>query len=131
VEGAGNYLKLCRHTCIAQAHGVVDVLIMKQVRAPGPDPREWKSRQVVASGRCRVETDSFVSGLTARYSLRTSTEASLWPPAFAGTFGINQGYIMDPLAPFGGTKHSGYGRELGREGLEAFVDTKSISMTSG
>ncbi|ADP79466.1 aldehyde dehydrogenase [Pseudofrankia inefficax] len=45
-----------------------------------------------------------------------------------GTFGINQGYSMDPAAPFGGVKASGYGRELGREGLEAYLDVKSISV---
>jgi acyl-CoA reductase-like NAD-dependent aldehyde dehydrogenase len=44
-----------------------------------------------------------------------------------GSFGINEGYIMDPLAPFGGVKQSGYGRELGREGFDGYVDTKSIS----
>jgi acyl-CoA reductase-like NAD-dependent aldehyde dehydrogenase len=44
-----------------------------------------------------------------------------------GTFGINQGYIMDPLAPFGGVKDSGYGRELGREGIDGYINTKSIS----
>lgn len=46
----------------------------------------------------------------------------------SGTFGVNQGYIMDPFAPFGGVKKSGYGRELGPEGLGSFVDTKSISI---
>jgi acyl-CoA reductase-like NAD-dependent aldehyde dehydrogenase len=45
-----------------------------------------------------------------------------------GTFGVNQGYIMDPLAPFGGVKASGYGRELGREGIQGFVEPKSISV---
>ncbi|HET6951679.1 MAG TPA: aldehyde dehydrogenase [Acidimicrobiales bacterium] len=45
-----------------------------------------------------------------------------------GTFGVNQGYSMDPAAPFGGVKASGYGRELGREGLESYLQIKSISV---
>jgi acyl-CoA reductase-like NAD-dependent aldehyde dehydrogenase len=46
-----------------------------------------------------------------------------------GTFGVNQGYTMDPFAPFGGVKASGYGRELGREGIDGYTDTKSIAVT--
>lgn len=45
----------------------------------------------------------------------------------AGSFGVNQGYIMDPLAPYGGVKDSGWGRELGREGLEGYLVSQSIS----
>ena len=45
----------------------------------------------------------------------------------AGSFGVNEGYIMDPLAPYGGMKASGYGRELGREGLESYLVSQSIS----
>ncbi|HUO38411.1 MAG TPA: aldehyde dehydrogenase [Mycobacterium sp.] len=45
-----------------------------------------------------------------------------------GTFGVNQGYTMDPFAPFGGVKQSGYGRDLGREGLEGYLETKSIAV---
>jgi acyl-CoA reductase-like NAD-dependent aldehyde dehydrogenase len=45
-----------------------------------------------------------------------------------GTFGVNQGYPMDPFAPFGGVKASGYGRELGREGIDGYTDTKSIAI---
>jgi acyl-CoA reductase-like NAD-dependent aldehyde dehydrogenase len=48
-----------------------------------------------------------------------------------GTLGINQGYTMDPFAPFGGVKASGYGRELGPEGLDGYLDTKSIAISSG
>jgi acyl-CoA reductase-like NAD-dependent aldehyde dehydrogenase len=47
-----------------------------------------------------------------------------------GTFGVNQGYPMDPFAPFGGVKASGYGRELGREGIDGYTDTKSIAVAS-
>jgi acyl-CoA reductase-like NAD-dependent aldehyde dehydrogenase len=35
---------------------------------------------------------------------------------------------MDPLAPFGGVKGSGYGRDLGTEGLDAYLEAKSISV---
>jgi acyl-CoA reductase-like NAD-dependent aldehyde dehydrogenase len=45
----------------------------------------------------------------------------------SGSFGVNQPYSMDPAAPFGGVKASGIGRELGREGLEAYVNLKAIS----
>ena len=48
-----------------------------------------------------------------------------------GTLGINQGYTMDPFAPFGGVKASGYGRELGPEGLDSYLDTKSIAVSPG
>jgi acyl-CoA reductase-like NAD-dependent aldehyde dehydrogenase len=44
-----------------------------------------------------------------------------------GTFGVNQPYSMDPAGPFGGMKASGIGRELGHEGIESYLDTKSIS----
>jgi acyl-CoA reductase-like NAD-dependent aldehyde dehydrogenase len=44
-----------------------------------------------------------------------------------GSFGVNQPYSMDPVAPFGGVKASGIGRELGREGLDAYVELKAIS----
>jgi len=45
----------------------------------------------------------------------------------SGSFGVNQPYSMDPAAPFGGVKASGIGRELGSEGLDAYVDLKAIS----
>lgn len=44
-----------------------------------------------------------------------------------GSFGVDQPYTMDPAAPFGGVEASGIGRELGREGLESYVEPKAIS----
>jgi succinate-semialdehyde dehydrogenase/glutarate-semialdehyde dehydrogenase len=46
----------------------------------------------------------------------------------AGIIGINDGLPTTTQAPFGGVKQSGWGRELGHEGLEAFLETKHISI---
>ncbi len=42
-----------------------------------------------------------------------------------GTFGVNQ-YTMDFVAPFGGFKASGIGREFGKEGLKHYLEQKTI-----
>jgi succinate-semialdehyde dehydrogenase/glutarate-semialdehyde dehydrogenase len=46
----------------------------------------------------------------------------------AGMVGLNRGLISDPAAPFGGVKQSGLGREGGREGIDAFLETKYIAV---
>jgi len=46
----------------------------------------------------------------------------------AGTIGINDGVPTSSTAPFGGVKQSGWGRELGVEGLDAFLETKHVSL---
>ena len=45
----------------------------------------------------------------------------------AGPIGINEGAPSTSNAPFGGLKESGWGRELGSEGMEAFLEVKHIS----
>jgi betaine-aldehyde dehydrogenase len=47
-----------------------------------------------------------------------------------GTYGVNQ-YTMDFVAPFGGYKASGLGREFGVEGLSHYVELKSIVPPAG
>ncbi|MBI1765091.1 MAG: NAD-dependent succinate-semialdehyde dehydrogenase [Acidobacteria bacterium] len=46
----------------------------------------------------------------------------------AGTIGINDGVPSTSNCPFGGIKQSGWGRELGTEGMEAFLETKHVSL---
>ncbi len=46
----------------------------------------------------------------------------------AGMIGINDGLPTTSNAPFGGVKQSGWGRELGGEGLDAFLDIKHLSI---
>jgi betaine-aldehyde dehydrogenase len=47
-----------------------------------------------------------------------------------GTLSIN-GFTLDFNCPFGGRKASGLGRELGPEGLEAYLEAKTISRPTG
>jgi aldehyde dehydrogenase (NAD+) len=44
----------------------------------------------------------------------------------SGTVNLNNGITIDIGVPFGGVKQSGYGRELGPEGLDAFFETRTI-----
>ncbi|VEG56891.1 aldehyde dehydrogenase [Mycolicibacterium aurum] len=45
-----------------------------------------------------------------------------------GTFSINGGNYFSPDSPFGGFKQSGIGREMGRAGLEEFLESKTFAV---
>jgi succinate-semialdehyde dehydrogenase / glutarate-semialdehyde dehydrogenase len=46
-----------------------------------------------------------------------------------GMVGLNQGMVSNPAAPFGGIKHSGFGREGGYEGIQEYLETKYCAVT--
>jgi acyl-CoA reductase-like NAD-dependent aldehyde dehydrogenase len=48
----------------------------------------------------------------------------------AGEIGINMPYTAFPGIPFGGYKQSGFGRELGLETLDLYLETKSILLST-
>jgi aldehyde dehydrogenase (NAD+)/betaine-aldehyde dehydrogenase len=48
----------------------------------------------------------------------------------AGTVGINMPFTAFPGIPFGGYKQSGFGRELGLETLDAYLETKSVLVST-
>ncbi|HEY5187687.1 MAG TPA: NAD-dependent succinate-semialdehyde dehydrogenase [Solirubrobacteraceae bacterium] len=45
-----------------------------------------------------------------------------------GMLGVNQGIVSNAAAPFGGAKHSGFGREGGREGIEEYLETRYLAI---
>jgi succinate-semialdehyde dehydrogenase / glutarate-semialdehyde dehydrogenase len=45
-----------------------------------------------------------------------------------GMVGLNQGMVSNAAAPFGGVKHSGFGREGGTEGIAEYLETKLVAM---
>jgi succinate-semialdehyde dehydrogenase/glutarate-semialdehyde dehydrogenase len=62
----------------------------------------------------------FTNDLTVAWKMAEGIEA--------GIIGINEPVPAAPQAPFGGMKESGLGRELGHEGLEAYLETKYVAI---
>jgi succinate-semialdehyde dehydrogenase/glutarate-semialdehyde dehydrogenase len=62
----------------------------------------------------------FTNDLTVMWRLAEGLEA--------GIIGINDPVPATPQCPFGGMKESGLGRELAHEGLEAYLETKYVSL---
>ena len=46
----------------------------------------------------------------------------------SGMVGVNTGLVSNPAAPFGGVKHSGFGREGGFEGIDEYLEAKYIAI---
>lgn len=63
---------------------------------------------------------AFTRDLSRMFRLAESIEA--------GMLGLNDGLPTTSNAPFGGVKQSGWGRELGAEGLDSFLETKHVSI---
>jgi succinate-semialdehyde dehydrogenase / glutarate-semialdehyde dehydrogenase len=61
----------------------------------------------------------FTNDLTVAWRMAEGLEA--------GIIAINDPVPATPQCPFGGMKESGLGRELGHEGLEAYLETKYVS----
>jgi len=45
-----------------------------------------------------------------------------------GMVGLNQGLVSNAAAPFGGVKHSGFGREGGEEGIAEYLATQYLAV---
>lgn len=52
----------------------------------------------------------------------------LIPKIKSGTVWVNCHNMLDPALPFGGYKQSGFGKEMGRAALDAYLEQKSVLM---
>jgi len=65
--------------------------------------------------------------LAAMIKAKDETEAfALAEQVSDGAYFVNELVKSDPRLPFGGTKKSGYGRELGKDGMMEFVNRKTV-----
>jgi succinate-semialdehyde dehydrogenase / glutarate-semialdehyde dehydrogenase len=104
--------------------GVSSDMLMFQEETFGPvvgiTTYEDEAQMLELANRTRVGLASYVFSRDAD-RIRRITHALR-----VGIVGVNTGAIATEVAPFGGYKESGVGREGGHEGLEEFMETKFI-----
>jgi succinate-semialdehyde dehydrogenase/glutarate-semialdehyde dehydrogenase len=81
---------------------------------------EDEALQAANASICGLSAYAFSQNLDRAFRVMEALEA--------GTIGINDGVPSSSQCPFGGMKQSGWGRELGAEGLDAFLETKHVSL---
>ncbi len=107
--------------------------VLERVPPGSPAAREELFGPVATLGAFDTDEEAVALANATRYGLG----ASLWtddlararrlvPAIRAGVVFVNGVVKSDPRLPFGGTKDSGLGRELGREGMLEFVQRKTV-----
>lgn len=107
--------------------------ILTDVRPGMPVFDEETFGPVAAIIKVKNKSEALEMAMTSRFGLGTmiftkDTEKALELTSQIedGAFFINEMVKSDPRLPFGGTKASGYGRELSREGILEFVNKKTV-----
>ncbi len=90
---------------------------------------------VAALFRFKDEADVIKQANDTIYGLASyfyaSDMAGVWRVAEAleyGMVGVNTGRISNEVAPFGGVKHSGFGREGSKYGIDEFLEIKAVHL---
>jgi len=144
--------KVEAHVADALARGAQLAAGGSRLDGPGAFYRPTVLREVPASALlCREETFGPVAGLV-RFSteaealaLANDTPAGLAAYVFTrdlgrawrmgegleyGMVGVNTGLISTEVAPFGGIKESGVGREGSRHGLDEYLELKTLTLAT-
>jgi acyl-CoA reductase-like NAD-dependent aldehyde dehydrogenase len=75
----------------------------------------------------RIANNSIYGLSGAVYSASEDRALAVARRIRTGTLGVNGGAWFGPDAPFGGYKQSGIGKEMGRAGLEEFLESKTLA----
>jgi succinate-semialdehyde dehydrogenase/glutarate-semialdehyde dehydrogenase len=120
VDGAGYFYK---PTVLS---GVTDdaELLREEIFGPVAPVISFDSEEaaVAAANRTQYGLVAYVFTKDVKRALRVVEGLE------TGMVGLNQGLVSNAAAPFGGVKHSGFGREGGREGIEEYLDTKYVAI---
>ena len=107
--------------------------ILTHVTAKMPIFKEETFGPVAAIIKVKSEDEAYEMAMNSKFGLGTMVFTSNYKAASKrileiedGAFFINEMVKSDPRLPFGGTKSSGFGRELSKEGMLAFVNRKTV-----
>lgn len=107
--------------------------VLADIPPDAPAARKELFGPVVSLYRFTTQDDALRVANSTPYGLGASvwTQEPLEKKAFAdgleaGSITINGMVRSDPALPFGGVKASGYGRELGSEGIRTFTNMKTL-----